>query len=86
MNLNREHQKMNQRMSNKKIFLRSSPICSLSIAKNITFDLLLIRGQNNMNINADKLPNSFNQLAKIHTGPIYAAKFNNQGEYCMTGS
>lgn len=39
-----------------------------------------------MNINADKLPNSFNQLAKIHTGPIYAAKFNNQGEYCMTGS
>lgn len=39
-----------------------------------------------MNGNPDKLPTTFSLLPKVHTGPIYTALFNNQGEYCMTGS
>ena len=37
-------------------------------------------------INYDHLPTSCKELVKIHQGPIYPVKFNNQGEYCMTGS
>lgn len=29
---------------------------------------------------------SFVELKKVHTGPVYVCKFNNVGEYCMTGS
>lgn len=34
-----------------------------------------------------KLPTqAFQALAKTHTGPVYVVKFNNIGEYVMTGS
>lgn len=33
-----------------------------------------------------KLPNTFQQLVKSHTGPVYTVKFNRAGEYAMTGS
>lgn len=32
------------------------------------------------------LPTTCTKLVKGHTGPIYVVKFNNSGEYCMTGS
>ena len=35
---------------------------------------------------SDKLPSECKELVKVHTGPIYTVKWNNQGEYCMTGS
>lgn len=35
---------------------------------------------------AEGLPSTYIQLAKVHTGPVYVVKFNNTGEYCMTGS
>ena len=36
--------------------------------------------------NTDGLPTNSQPLVKGHSGPIYVAKFNSQGEYCMTGS
>lgn len=33
-----------------------------------------------------KLPSSLTPLPKSHTGPIYTVKFNNAGEYILTGS
>ena len=35
---------------------------------------------------SDKLPTTYKELAKVHSGPIYVSKFNNNGEYVMTGS
>ena len=34
----------------------------------------------------DKLPSNPRELVKGHSGPIYVSKFNNAGEYVMTGS
>ena len=39
-----------------------------------------------MSMQKEKLPTTAIQLPKTHIGPVYCAKFNNQGEYCMTGS
>ncbi len=34
-----------------------------------------------------KLPSTtFQTLPKVHSGPIYTIKYNNAGEYVMTGS
>lgn len=36
---------------------------------------------------SSKLPTTtFQPLVKTHTGPVYVIKFNNAGEYAMTGS
>ena len=39
-----------------------------------------------MKYNLFGLPTKPNLLPKGHIGPVYTAKFNNAGEYCMTGS
>jgi len=35
---------------------------------------------------SNELPSTYVKLAKQHTGPIYALKFNYTGEYVMTAS